>query len=75
MDAGGPSTEPVAEGKIKPVIRKRCVTVDQARQKLEYLTGVINDERVACKIKVGPSKLFVYHHAAMMCVIIGASVN
>ena len=69
MDAGGPSAKPVAEGKIEPVYRKRCVTEYQARQKMAYLNGVIEDERAAYKARVGPSKLFVYQHAAMMCVI------
>ena len=69
MDAGGPSAEPVAKGKIQPVDWPVCVNVYQARQKLEYLNRVIEVEQAACKRRVGPNQVFVYQRSAGMCVI------
>ena len=69
MDAGGPSAEPVAEGKIEPVDWAVCVNVYQARQKLEYINRAIEAEQTACKARVGPNQLFVYQRSVGICVI------
>ena len=68
MDAGCPSAEPVAKGKIEPVDWDVCEKVYQARQKLEYINCAIKAEKAACDKRVGSNQLFVYQRPAVMCV-------
>ena len=44
MDAGGPSAEPLAKGKIEPIDWRVCENVYEAKQKLEYINHVIKIE-------------------------------
>ncbi|CAK0781302.1 hypothetical protein CVIRNUC_005338 [Coccomyxa viridis] len=48
MDAGGPSAEPLAKGKIEPIDWRVCENVYEAKQKLEYINHVIKIEQAAC---------------------------
>ena len=66
MDAGGPSAEPLADGKIEPKDWKGYKTVYQARQKLEYLNRAIDGEHAAYVTRVGSHQLFVYQRSAVM---------
>ena len=53
LDAGGPSAEPLAEGKIEPKDWKGPKNVYQARQKLEYINRAIDAEHAARVTRVG----------------------
>ena len=71
MDAGGPSAEPPAEGKIEPFDWQAPQSVYQAKQKLEYINRTILVAQTARAAEVGSVQPFMCQRSAAMCVILG----